>query len=304
MNKLIDPQQWHGVWTALATPLSDQQIDRASLQKLIEKQLSDGVHGFVLAGSTGEGSLLSEAQYKDLLKVTKEIVKNRAPLVAGLGIGGTKSCLNNALIAKELGYDGVLASPPAYIKAPQHGLIEHFLSLAEMGGLPLCLYEVPGRAASSIKVESISTLLKDPRSKNICALKDASGDMDRAKEEATIFGDRLALLSGDDGTFADFLASGGHGCVSVLSHFGAKSLNLILETSKQKNFEEAKQIQKKLLGFIDALFWESNPIPVKTLLFKSKIFCSAEFCLPLLPMTETLALKLQELHKELNSWQK
>lgn len=233
-SSLTEAANWSGVWTALITPLkASLELDKASLSALIEDQLAKGVKGFVIAGSTGEGSLLPPTVYEQLLMCARDVVKDRAPLVAGLGIGGTESCIRNVEIAKRARFDGVLASPPAYVKAPQRGLMVHFLKIADHG-LPVCLYEIPGRSASSLENGTIVEMVENGghAARHIVAIKDATADLTRPLELRRRLGARLALLSGDDPTFAPYVACGGDGVVSVISHIVPRSMSAILKWMK------------------------------------------------------------------------
>jgi len=303
--ELKNPEAWAGVWTALITPLvrkkNELLLDEKSLEFLIDDQIKRGVRGIVIAGSTGEGSLLNSPLLEKLFQLSAEIASSRVPLVAGLGIGGTEACLNNLALAKKYQFSGVLASPPAYIKAPQHALKKHYLRLATEN-LPICLYEIAGRAASSIDVNTLANLAreKDPAAKNIVALKDASANMQRALDIGKNCHGRFALLSGDDGTFCSYLASGGSGVISVVSHFYPEVMQQILQNFESGNCKKALDLQNKIAEFVEALFWESNPIPCKTLLFDIKKVQNLEFCAPLLPMTKEKLEKLKTLWQKTN----
>ena len=265
------PSHWAGVWTALVTPLKKSgtrlELDRASLEKLINQQIAGGVRGLVIGGSTGEGSSLDPDIFDLLLVSAVELVAGRVPLVAGLGIGSTAHAVRVGEKAKSHGYHGLLASPPAYVKAPQRGLKQHFMAIAEIG-LPVCLYEIPGRAASSIELSTLVELWNDPTpaARNFVAIKDATANLQRALDEHRLLGDRVALLSGDDGTLAPFLAAGGVGVISVVSHLVPHSMNRIVTAAQNKDFATALHEQSRLNPLVEALFWESNPIPVKSLL--------------------------------------
>ena len=299
---LLDPKAWSGVWTALVTPFKTGkqpdtvELDTDSLAKLIDDQVSRGIHGLVIAGSTGEGSLLQNSQYESLLRAAFDLTKNRVPLVAGLGIGGTQNCLRNLSVAKSIGYSGVLASAPAYIKAPQRGLKAHFLRLAREG-VPVCLYEIAGRAAASIEVPTLAELAqsKEPGASNLVALKDASANLQRALDTQRLCGDRFALLSGDDGTFQAFMAAGGTGVISVVSHLVPRSLNRILQDMKSGNIDRAREEQNRINPLVEALFWESNPVPVKSLLHRLGFVKDEVFSSPLVPMTLGQLEKLSKL---------
>jgi 4-hydroxy-tetrahydrodipicolinate synthase len=301
---LNNTQSWHGLWTALITPFNlDNSLDEKSLKNLIIDQIHSGVRGLVIAGSTGEGSLLSEKIYFQLLSKAKEFSENKIPLVAGLGIGGTETALHNLKIAKQLGYSGALASPPAYIKAPQRALANHFLRLAEEN-LPICLYEIQGRSASSIEFQTLIDICQSqsPSAKNIVALKDASANMTRAMEEVKFLSNRLALLSGDDESFFTFLALGGHGVISVASHLLAKEFVEIFQKMQKNQFDEARQIQNQWNPFIRGLFWESNPIPVKSIMYQLKRIASLSFQSPLCSMNEELLKQLVKTYEEARSY--
>jgi 4-hydroxy-tetrahydrodipicolinate synthase len=303
LQNLENPKSWHGIWTALVTPLkktaSELHIDIPSLEKIIEEQIATrSLTGLVIAGSTGEGSLLSEENYICLLREAHRIVAGRMPLVAGIGIGGTEASLSNAQHAKKLGYQAILASPPAYIKAPQRGLIRHYLALAEVG-LPICIYEVAGRAASSIEVATIETLLSTSQASRFVAVKDASGNMTRASDSVKKMGNRMALLSGDDFTFQSFMTLGGNGAISVASHLVPKEMKKIYDGVLSNKIDMASAEQTRLLPLIEALFWESNPIPVKSAYFALGKIQHSVFSEPLLPMDEIKLEELLSLYKEI-----
>jgi 4-hydroxy-tetrahydrodipicolinate synthase len=305
MTVLFDKNAWRGVWTALVTPLKIENaqltIDVQSLEQLIERQLeSQALSGFVIAGSTGEGSLLNSKNYSLLLGEAKRIVAGRVPLVAGIGIGGTEASLAAAKIVKSYGYDAILASPPAYVKSPQRGLVEHYKALA-FAELPICIYEVAGRAASSIDINTIAELLNcaPALSKHFVAVKDASGDLVRALKSSELLGTRVALLSGDDFSLQPFLCAGGSGVISVASHVIPKRMKKICDLVQSGKILEAAQEQSRCLPLIEALFWESNPIPVKSLLTHNGTLKKSIFCSPLVPMQEQKLVDLAKLYQSL-----
>ncbi len=289
MKKLENASNWKGVWTALITPFTPKaRLDKKSLRNLIEQQIQNNIHGLVIGGSTGESSLLTDEEYSELLLSSYEIIAGRIPIVAGLGIGGTRDTIGRALIALKSGASGLLASPPAYIKAPARGLVQHFKEIASMG-LPVCLYDVPSRSAMSLADEVIDELLSD-KSINIKALKDASGKPERIRGKSQ-WAEQIALLSGDDESFPAFIHEGGHGIIGVATHFLANEFNAVL-----KNPKDLATFEKRI-PFIRALYWESNPIPVKSLAHKIGLIESSTFQSPLAPMKSDLLEKLYELYK-------
>lgn len=299
---LRESSAWRGVWTALITPLNaDLSLDTAGVERLIEDQIAGGVRGLVIAGSTGEGSLLRADVYEALLAKARAVAGQRIPLVAGLGIGGTDACLANLELARKYRYDAVLASPPAYVKAPQRGLATHFLKIAE-AGLPVCLYEVPSRAASSIDVSTIVAMIKSGSraADHIVALKDASANLERPAELKARLGTRLALLTGDDPTYAAFTASGGSGVISVVSHFVPREMNAILEAVGRGDCDAAVGLQGHLMPLIRHLFTESNPIPTKTLAARLGWIREAHFSPPLCPLRDDLIAELRDCYNRVH----
>jgi 4-hydroxy-tetrahydrodipicolinate synthase len=290
--KLENPSQWKGVWTALITPFDAQnKLDTTSLAKLIEMQINAKVTGLVIAGSTGEGSLLTNETYSALLKAAVSTAQGRIPIVAGLGIGGTRECLERATLAITAGVSGLLASPPAYIKTPARGLVEHYKKIASLG-LPLCLYDVPSRSAVGLADEVVDELLKSEVAPRIHALKDATGKPERIQHKDH-WKNKMALLSGDDESFPDFMRMGGHGIISVATHFALKEFIDI-----QKSEKHSAERFEKITSFIKALYWESNPIPTKSLAHRLGWIAHPTFQEPLCPMTSELLEDLHELYRK------
>ncbi len=258
----------------------------------MEKQIQQGITGLVIAGSTGEGSLLSNETYQLLLEKAVEISRARVPIVAGLGIGGTAECLARGKIAKATKASALLASPPAYIKTPARGLVKHYQTLTSLE-LPLCLYDVPSRSAVGLPDEVIDELLADKvASPYIHALKDATGKPERIKNKSE-WKKRIAVLSGDDESFPAFIEAGGHGVISVATHFALPEFIAVLK--KEKGCLERFS---KTIPFIQGLYWEANPIPTKSLAFELEWIAADTFQEPLCPMKKDLLEKLYELHRE------
>ncbi len=290
--KLNSHSQWKGVWTALITPFDTQgKLDLGSLEKMIEKQIQEQVTGLVIAGSTGEGSLLNNSDYSTLLKAAVAFAKGRIPIVAGLGIGGTRECLERAKLANDAQVSALLASAPAYIKTPARGLVKHFTKIAQIG-LPVCLYDVPSRSAIGLPDEVIDELLKSEVAPLIHALKDATGKPERIQHKDA-WKNKIALLSGDDESFPQFMQMGGHGIISVATHFALKDFIAVqkLEKTSSDRFE-------KITSFIKGLYWESNPIPTKSLAHKLGWIAQPTFLEPLCPMKPELLEDLHELYRK------
>lgn len=271
-------------FTALITPFLNQQVDYDSLENLIRFQIQNGIGGFVINGTTAESPTLETEEVQKIFKFTRNIVGSSFPLVMGTGSNSTLKTIKESVLAKELGADAILVVVPYYNKPPQRGLVQHFTHVANNAHLPLLLYNVPGRTMTSLSIESVMELSKV---KNIVGIKEASGNIPFASEIRHKCPKDFILLSGDDGTYIDFLNSGGDGIISVASHIIPKEFVKWLENPKQaESFSKYKNL-------IDLLFIEANPIPVKKALQFLGIIKSAELRLPLMEMESALSAKLK-----------
>lgn len=264
-----------GIITALITPFKNGQVDYDSLGRLIEWQMSEGVDGFVVHGTTGESPTVTDEERKKIFSFVREKVGNKIPLIVGTGTNSTASTVANAKAAEEWGADAQLVVVPYYNKPPQAGLFEHFSSVSASVNIPTILYNVPSRTVTSLEVATIKKLSQLPR---IIGIKEASGNLSFAKEIREACGPEFILLSGDDGTADDFQRQGGHGVISVASHIIAKAM---------KNLETYRYQE-----IVDLLFIEANPIPLKMALHWMKIIDSPELRLPLVEMSAEGQVKL------------
>ncbi len=275
--------------TALVTPFKNNQIDFSSLEKIVQFQLNQGVGGFVINGTTAESPTLDWSEVAEIFSKVKSWVNPQVPLILGTGFNSTQKTIKVSQAAESLGADAVLVVVPYYNKPPQRGLIAHFESIAESIQIPVVLYNVPSRTITSLSLESIITLSKH---KNIIGIKEASGDIALASAIARGCGENFLLLSGDDGTYPEFLEAGGHGVVSVASHIIPQVFaDLLKDKSQAKTY-------KKYLHLIGLLFSEANPIPVKKTLQLMGLIESAELRLPLCELEEPSSRELvSELQK-------
>lgn len=268
--------QFRGIMTALATPFLHGQVDYESLGRLVEWQVSQGVDGFVVHGTTGESPTVDGDERFKIYSFIRSRVGREFPLIVGTGTNSTAQTIQLSKEAETWGADGILVVVPYYNKPPQAGLLEHFKSVASSVSVPTLLYNVPGRTITSLSVETIQKLSQHPR---IVGIKEASGDLAFAKEIRKACGDKFTLLSGDDGTADEFQKQGGQGVISVSSHLIPKAMKQ-LETSRYKEV-------------VDLLFVEANPIPLKMALHWMKIFTSAEMRLPLVELSSDGQEKLK-----------
>lgn len=270
--------------TALITPFQKGQVDFDSFKKLIEQQLKGGIGGFVINGTTAESPTLHGTEVESLFRFTRDVVGKDFPLIIGTGSNSTEKTIDDTNKAKALGADAALVVVPYYNKPPQRGLVAHFKSVAIASDFPIILYNVPGRTITALTIESVVELAKVT---NIVGIKEASGNMDFDQEIMQKCGPDFTVLSGDDGTYLDFLKIGGHGTISVAAHIIPSQFVAWLKDPRQtEDFFSYKNL-------IEELFSEPNPIPVKKALQLMGVIKSAELRLPLLEMDLVLAEKLK-----------
>lgn len=280
--------------TALVTPFKDGVVDVKSLEKLVAQQIAGGVDGFVVNGTTAESPTLTESEVEKIFSVVKASAPAGTELIIGVGSNSTATTIEATKRAESLKADGVLVVVPYYNKPPQRGLRAHFEAVAKSTSLPVILYNVPGRTITSLETQTIKDLSVV---QNIVGIKEASGKIDFAKEIITACGAEFTMLSGDDGTYVEFLAAGGHGVISVATHVIPAQMVQWKKWVQQGAIEQARADIVKYSKLIDLLFCEANPIPVKMALYKMGILASPELRLPLVELspekTETLVKEMK-----------
>lgn len=273
-------EKFKGVYTALITPFKNGAVDFKSLEKLVQFQIKNGVDGFVINGTTAESPNLSHQEVAEVFKK----VKAWAPLttlIMGTGSNSTNKTIEDTKKARELGADAVLVVVPYYNKPPQRGLEQHFRQVAQSTELPVILYNVPGRTITSLEPETVKNISLE---KNVIGIKEATGKVDLAEKIIQLCGKNFIMLSGDDGTYVDFLAVGGHGVISVASHILPKQFVDWTKWVKEGHVDKARADIKKYARLIDLLFVEANPIPVKKACQIMGLIDSAELRLPLVEL--------------------
>lgn len=284
-----------GTFTALVTPFKNGSIDFASLDRLLNQQLNGGVDGFVVNGTTAESPTLTYSEVGQLFKHIRVVCGEKVPLIVGTGSNSTAKTIEDSEKAQEMGADAILVVVPYYNKPPQRGLFEHFKETASAVSIPTILYNVPGRTITALATETIRDLSHVP---GVVGIKEASGKIDFAQEIIKACGKEFVLLSGDDGTYVEFLAVGGHGVISVASHVIPQQMVQWKKWVLEGKLEEARADIKKYSRLIDLLFVEANPIPVKKALALMGILDSASLRLPLVELsaehTETLKLEMKK----------
>ena len=283
------------VMTALITPFKKGEIDWKSLENLVKHQLENGVEGFVVLGTTGESPTVKNEERKKVFSFIQSQVGGQVPLVLGTGTNSTEESIRLTKEAKAWGADAALVVVPYYNKPPQRGLLQHFTQVAQVADFPVLLYNVPGRTITSLEPETVQQLSEVPQ---IIGIKEATGNIELFKKMKKLTRADFIYLSGDDGTYVDFLNEGGHGVISVTSHiFPREMVKWRLQVAEGKS-KLALEEAPKYLALTNKLFCEANPIPVKKALQIMGIIEQAELRLPLCEMNESLAKELkQEMQK-------
>ena len=249
-----------GVATALATPFNDEGINIPEFEKFINFQIESGIDALVVCGTTGESSTMSKDEKIEAIKCAINTTKKRIPVIVGTGSNNTSSAIEMSKIAESLGADGLLVVTPYYNKTTQKGLIEHFKAIATSVSIPIILYNVPSRTGMNILPETCFELSKID---NIVGIKEASGNISQVAKIAHLCGDDFAIYSGNDDQILPILSLGGKGVISVLSNVAPKLARSITNSFFKNAIAEACHYQLESLPLIEALFAETNPIPVK-----------------------------------------
>lgn len=283
-----------GAATAIITPFKNGKIDYEAYEKLVEWQIEQGISAIVVAGTTGEGSTLTDKEHKDIIKFTVDKVNGRVPVIAGTGSNDTAYAIELTKFACEAGADAMLVVSPYYNKATQKGLIASFTAIADASTKPVILYNVPSRTGCNILPETAAALAEHP---NIVAIKEASGNISQIAQLARLTAGKLDIYSGNDDQIVPVMSLGGKGVISVLSNLMPKETNDICMDYLNGDHEKALNKQLELLPLVDALFCEVNPIPVKAAM-AAMGFGENSLRLPLTPMEEKNEAVLLDLMKE------
>lgn len=280
-----------GVATAIVTPFNEKGIDFESFGKLIEWQIQEGVNGIVACGTTGEGSTLSDEEHRMAIKFVVDQVNGRVPVIAGTGSNDIAYAIDLTKFACEAGADAMLVVTPYYNKATQKGLVELFTKIADESTKPIILYNVPSRTGINMTAQTCQILSEHP---NIVGMKEASGDISQIAEMAQLCGDKIDIYSGNDDQIVPVMSLGGVGVISVVSNVMPRETVEICERYFKGDTEGSRDLQLKLLPFINSLFCEVNPIPVKAAL-ASMGYCKDDIRLPLTVMEDENREKMTDL---------
>lgn len=287
--------QLSGTITALATPFTAAgDIDFPAWQRLLEAQLAAGVHAVVVAGSTGEAAALSDAEFESLLRIAVAFVAGRIPVLAGTGQSNTAKTIQANLRAAALGADAALVVTPPYVRPTQSGLLAHFRAVADEGGLPVVLYNVPGRTGCDMAPETAAELAVHP---NIVGIKEAVADSTRMDSLLPLRRQDFAVLSGDDPTALRAMLAGADGIVSVASNVVPGAFRRLCELARAGGVADAEEFDARMHALYHFLAVEPNPIPLKALLALNGIGHGLR--LPLQPLSSVHAAEAQRLHADI-----
>jgi len=283
-----------GSIVAIVTPFNNGEIDEEKLRELVEFQIENGTDGIAPCGTTGEASTLDYEEHDRVIEIVVHQANKRVPVIAGTGSNSTKEAIEITEHAKRVGADGALLVTPYYNKPSQEGLYRHYKTVAEAVAIPLVLYNVPGRTAVNMLPETVARLAEIP---NIVAIKEATGSLQQVSEIIALCGDKINVLSGDDFITFPLMACGGAGVISVIANIMPKEVAAMIDAFNAGNMKDACRLHLKLLKINNAMFIETNPVPVKTALgLMGK--CSDDVRLPLTPMSKATILMLTGIMKE------
>jgi 4-hydroxy-tetrahydrodipicolinate synthase len=273
---------FHGSLVALITPMTERgELDERGFLDFVEWQVKEGTQGLIPVGTTGESPTLSHEEHRRVVELCVEAAAGRVPVIAGTGSNSTEEAVSLTRHAKGAGADGALVVTPYYNRPTQEGLYLHFQAIADAVDLPILIYNIPGRSVVDMSVETMARLARHP---NIVGVKDATANLTRPLHTRAACGPAFCQLSGEDHTALAFLASGGHGCISVTANIAPRACREMHTAWAAGEVERAMAIQERLVPVHDAMFAETSPGPVKyaaSLLGRSSAHCR----LPLAPVS-------------------
>ena len=272
-----------GSFTALATPFMNGKVDEDAYKRLVDWQIKEGVHGLVPVGTTGESPTLSHDEHKRVIELCIEVSAKRVPVIAGAGSNSTSEAIDFTKHAKKAGATAVLHSTGYYNKPTQEGLYLHFKAISDAVDLPIVVYNVPVRTIVDI---SAATFARIAELKNVVGIKDATANVARMSVHRMLVEKPIAYLSGEDGTALGFNAQGGQGCISVTANVAPRLCADFQNACLAGDYKKALTLHDQLMPLHEALFYETNPAPVKYALWRTGVIGSPECRLPLAPLAD------------------
>jgi 4-hydroxy-tetrahydrodipicolinate synthase len=280
--QIMSEPLFKGVLPALVTPFRDGAVDEGAFIRLVERQISGGVHGLVPVGTTGETATLSHEEHRRVVEICVATAGGRVPVIAGAGSNSTEEAIELVRHAKAIGADAALVVTPYYNRPSQEGLFAHYKAINDAVELPVLVYNVPSRTSIDISNDVLARLASLP---NIVGIKDATGDMPRASAQRVACGEDWVMLSGDDPSGLGYMAHGGHGCISVTANVAPEQTSAFYNAVMAGDWQGALQAQDRLIRLHRALFTDASPAPTKFALAHLGL-CTDEVRLPLVKASE------------------
>jgi 4-hydroxy-tetrahydrodipicolinate synthase len=281
---------FQGVLTALVTPFREGAFDPKAFADLVERQIDAGVDGVVPVGTTGEASTLSTAEHHRVVELCLEVVNGRAKVIAGCGGNDTAKVIELVRHAKTAGADGALVVTPFYNRPSQEGLYRHYAAIDAAVELPLILYNVPGRTGVDM---SNDTVVRIAKLRNVVGIKDATADLTRAGLMRREVPEGFAMISGDDGSFLGYVASGGVGVISVTANVAPEGMVALWRAARSGDFKGALDWQDRLIRLHKGLFLDASPAPTKYALNRLNL-CTDEVRLPIAPCVDAVKPQIDD----------
>ena len=284
--------KFHGSIVALATPFSGGKVDEKTLRALVKRHLSAGTDGIVPVGTTGESPTLSHEEHQRVIEIVIEAVGGKVPVIAGTGSNSTEEAISLTRFAKKKGADAALMVTPYYNRPTQEGLYRHYEKVAKAVDIPIILYNVPSRTGCVISPETVARLSKIP---TIVGIKEATGSMDQTSHILSLC--NITVLSGDDSLTLPLMALGAKGVISVIANILPEDTVALVDAFAAGDLAKARKLHNKMFPLCRALFFETNPIPVKKAMGLLGL-CSQEVRLPLCEMSADNTKKLVQAMKD------
>ena len=279
---------YQGSFTALITPFDGDQIDEDALRRIIERQITQGTHGLVPVGTTGESPTLSHDEHKHIVEISVDATKGRVPIIAGAGSNNTAEAIELSKHAESIGVDALLHVAGYYNRPSQEGMYQHFKAVHDACNLPILIYNIPPRCIVGLDTETLCRLAELPR---IAGVKDATTDLSRPGKERIRINKPFSWLSGEDASAVPYNAGGGNGCISVTANIAPEQCAVMQTACLNGDYKTALEFQDMLMPLHEALFLEPSPAGVKYA--ASKLRLCSELCrLPIVPLSNESKMKI------------
>jgi len=289
-----------GSFTALITPFKNKRLDQNAFARLINHQIENGTNGIVPGGTTGESPTLSHAEHREIIKIAVRESKEKIPVMAGTGSNSTEEAIQLTKFAEKAGVQAALVVTPYYNKPTQEGLYQHYKAINNNCGIPIFIYNIPGRSVIDMSVDTMARLFE---LKNIVGVKDATGDLNRVVQQRKKMGKDFIQFTGEDSNAFEFKLRGGVGCISVTANVAPRlcsEMQTLLDYKSDKLIlQRAKEINKILQPLHNLMFIETNPAPVKYAVSLLKL-CTQDLRLPMVTITKKNQIRIKTLLKKLS----